>query len=148
MNCRKLSKYRSHEPHYKVAGKMRLVRPPVSTASVSSNSSKPIPSCNQNHRRDPDLNPLLPFTIPNQNCISDTCPVHLCLITSLTITLTNSNQSKPFLWHSRCHILEPIPNPNPTLNTQDASYAGECTRAMGNLRTCQRVFCGPKTSGP
>jgi len=83
-------------------GKMRLVRPPASGAS--SNVSIPNPSCNQNRRRDPDLNPVsFAVTIPNPNYTrfairtGRMCPVPLCLVTYLTITLTNSNQSKPFL---------------------------------------------------
>ena len=49
-------------------GKMRLVRPPASGASVSSNVSIPNPSCNQNRWRDPDLNPVsYAVTIPNPN---------------------------------------------------------------------------------
>jgi len=85
-------------------GKMRLVRPPASGASMSSNVSVPNPSCNQNRRRDPDLNSVsYAVTIPNPNYTrfairtGRMCPVRLCLVTYLTITLTNSNQSKPFL---------------------------------------------------
>ena len=85
-------------------GKMRLVRPPASGASMSSNVSIPNPSCNQNRRRDPDLNPVsYAVTIPNPNFTrfairtGRMCLVRLCLVTYLTITLTNCNQSKPFL---------------------------------------------------
>jgi len=85
-------------------GKMHLVHP---RASMSSNVSKSNPSCNQNHTRDPHLNPVsYAVTIPNTNCTIFTicsrrmCQVRLCLVTSLTITRTNSNQFKPFLWHS------------------------------------------------
>ena len=47
---------------------MRLVRPRASGASMYSNVSKPNPSCNQNHRRDLDLNPVCyAVTIPNPN---------------------------------------------------------------------------------
>ena len=84
--------------------KMRLVRPPASGASMSSIVSKPNPSCNQSHRLNADLNPVsCTVTITNTNytrftvCTGRMRPVRLCFVTSLTITLTNSNQSKPFL---------------------------------------------------
>ena len=51
------------------------------------------------------------------------CPVRLCLVTFLTITLTNYNhQSKPSsgTHADPNHILKPVRNPNPTLTTLDA----------------------------
>ena len=55
--------------------------------------SIPNPSCNQNRRRDPDLNPVsYAVTIPNPNYTrfairtGRMCPVRLCLVTYLAIT--------------------------------------------------------------
>jgi len=109
---------------------MSLVHLPASSTSVSSNVCKPNPSRNQNP--DPDLNPVsYSVAVPNQNCSRFTiwtgriCLVHLCLVTSLAITLRNkpnpnfSTDSHP----DRYYIIEPIPNPNPT-NTNHT----RCTR--------------------
>ena len=43
------------------------MRLPVSGASMSSNVSKPNPSCNQNHRHKHDVNPVS-YAGTNQNC--------------------------------------------------------------------------------
>jgi len=63
--------HHQHRPQLRVAtgmGKMRLVHAPVSGASMSSNVSIPNPSCNQNCRRDLDVNPVsYTVTIPNPN---------------------------------------------------------------------------------
>jgi len=78
---------------------MRLVRPPASGASMSSIVSKPNPSCDISRRHNADLNPVsYTVTIPNTNYTRFTvragrmCPVRLCLVTSLTMTLTISEK--------------------------------------------------------
>jgi len=50
-------------------GKMCLLRPPASGASMSSNVCKRNPICNLNYTRDPFLNPVCyAVTVPNLNC--------------------------------------------------------------------------------
>jgi len=121
-------------------GKMRLVRPPASGASMSSNVCKPNPSCNQNHRRDPDLNPVsYAVAVCNPNYTRFTirtrcmCPVRLCLVTSLTITLTNPNPPSD-THHDPSHIQAATPNPKPALTILDAPDAGGRTRRILSVR--------------